>query len=46
MSEDRELTRGEHAILVRLLREDIFPGANDLARQIEGVRVVGGLLTF
>lgn len=44
--EPRDLSAHERALLWLLLRSDAFPGAEQLASQVDAARVVGGLPTL
>lgn len=44
--EPRDLTTRERDLLRLLLSPDAFPGARELAAQVDGTKVVGGLATL
>lgn len=46
MTEPRDLSRKELALLRLLLSVNTFPGAHELASQVEGTKVAGGLRTL
>jgi hypothetical protein len=46
ISEPRDLTSRERTLLSFLLAARAFPGAQELAAQVEGTRVVGGRATL
>jgi hypothetical protein len=46
ITQPRDLTPKERALLTFLLSRGSFPGVRELAAQVEGTRVVGGLATL